>query len=396
MRFPCELYGPWDPGKSHPANVEVTTERFVFELDDGRQFGIPLEEVRLSRGGFDKLAIVVEGTAEAGEALHAQIREEGFLHFLLAEGPAIIRASASSLQGEGNQTRRINFLAGWVFAIALVAFLLVLWFGFSYLSRQAVEFVPVSVESSLGELTAHALTGNKKAITSGPVFDAVNLVWNRLMAVIPGSPYQYRLYIIESGTVNALAAPGGHVIVYTGLLGSLESAEELAGILAHEVTHVEKRHGVRRLLKSAGVSAILGVVFGDMGSLGELFRGFGADLLNLSYSRKDEKEADLGAVSILREAGIDPRKFPDFFVRFSGKSGNFSKALSIISTHPHGSERDNYLQAAYSRFSKAKFEPLPVDWPKLIAEMKATLPPDALGDASPRHSNPPQTPTQTQ
>lgn len=364
--FSCDLFGPWAPGQSHSANVEVTMDAFVFNCEDGKSFLIPAERIQLSRGGFDGLAIVVEGVSATGEGLHGQIRDECFLDYIQQQGPGIARDQVLKIRGEGQKTRRILLLSAWAFVFFIIALVLGTWFGLSWLSGHVVEYVPISVETKLGEMTAEALIGGKKLISSGPIHAAVTKVWDRVLKGVPDSPYSFKLYIVQSGTVNALAAPGGHVVIFTGILAGLKSPEELAGILAHEATHVLNRHGVRRLLKSAGISVVFSLVFGDTGSLGDLFKRFGGDLLSLSYSREDEKEADLGAVEILAKAKIDPTRFPEFFRRIAKESG---KWVSILSSHPHGTDRDRYLQKRFAAMPPTNFDPIQVDWEQLVKEI---------------------------
>ncbi len=373
-KFQGSAFGPWEPGKSVPVTVANEMDGFALTLDDGRRWVLPHGSVKLSRGGFDELAIVIEGPADSGEQFHVQLRDEAFLREL-ANGPGTMRAAARSLISAGQHTSRLWTLSSVVligFIVGSIAFVL---FGAGYVAERAVAYIPPQLESELGELTTAALLKGRTTVTSGPVFDAINTVWQRVEKGISKSPFPFRLYVCDSAVVNAVAAPGGHVIVFTGLLTKCEAPEELAGILAHECEHAIRRHGVQNLLKSASLSIVLSLLLGDTGGLGQLFRQFGGELLNLSYSREAEREADRGAVAILVAAQIDPRVFPAFFERLGSGAAALEKTLSVVSTHPSNAERSAYLAELFRALpANQSYQPIAVDWAAVKRELKASPP----------------------
>ncbi len=101
-----------------------------------------------------------------------------------------------------------------------------------------------------------------------------------------GSRYQYKFHVALDKSVNAFAMPGGFVVVHTGLIQLAESPEELAGVLAHEIQHVEQRHSLRAMAQSLGLYAVLSLLVGDTSGLASL----GGDLLKLKFSRNHETE----------------------------------------------------------------------------------------------------------
>lgn len=370
-----DLFGPWEPGRSFSARVEQAYDGFRFSLEDGRSFEVPYGQAKLSRGGFDGLGIIIEGPAESGEQLYVLVPEEGFVSELEATGHPDLRRAAAHLAAAGDRARASWLASHFLLVLFILGSIGFLWFGISYVSAHAASWVPVSVESSLGEMTAGVIVNSRQKLKSGPVHDAVFAVWARVAEGIKNSPYSFQLYVVDSSMVNALAAPGGHVVVFSGLLNRLESPEELAGILAHEAQHALKRHGLQSIIKNAGISVTLALLFGDTGALGELFRSYGGQLLSMSYSRDFEREADRGAAEILTAADIDPTKFPAFFTRISSGSGHLENTLAILSTHPAGMEREKRLQELFKTLPVKAWRPINVDWAAVKKALKDAPPP---------------------
>ncbi|RCK77990.1 MAG: Zn-dependent protease with chaperone function [Candidatus Ozemobacter sibiricus] len=368
--FRGDVFGLGDPGQSCPGSLEAAYEEFRLRLDDGRQLVLPTDRIKLSRGGFDGLHIIVEGQAETGENLYISLQDELLLDHLSHLGPAGLRETARQLQQQGRSTRTWATLSLTVFLALLALAGFGLWLGFGWLVERAVGMVPPSVEKSLGQIVVEAVASDKKKLTQGPAFEAAMKIWNRLLPAVPaGHPYTLQLHVIDDPMVNALAAPGGQIILFTGLMKEVASAEELAGILAHELQHVLKKHPLKGIMQKAGLAVVLGTLFGDAGALTVVIREYGGKLAELSYSRDQEREADRLAVELLVRANIDPTRFPEFFRRLQSKGGNLPAALAILSTHPGHEEREQALQAQFRLLPATTYEPIGIDW----AGLKAAL-----------------------
>lgn len=147
---------------------------------------------------------------------------------------------------------------------------------------------------------------------------------------------------------NAFAMPGGRITVTRGLLREARSTEELAGVLAHELAHVELRHPFRRFLERVGVRAGIALLASFAGVDATSWLGKGADVVSLTYSRSDERAADSRAVELLLDAGISPRGLAAFFERETGgrSAGGVDRALAFTRTHPLTADRLALLQSA--------------------------------------------------
>lgn len=159
------------------------------------------------------------------------------------------------------------------------------------------------------------------------------------------TPFQYTFNVIEDDEINAFCVPGGFVYVCTGLLDFVQSDDELAGVLAHEITHASHHHMVYLLKKQSAVTeqsalillaALLGGASQDVGNL-----MLGAQLYNIArinnYGREAERDADQGAVQYMLKAGYNPVGMLTFLERLAQKPELVK--MGIYSSHPDDKER---------------------------------------------------------
>lgn len=135
-----------------------------------------------------------------------------------------------------------------------------------------------------------------------PASQAIRAMGDRLVVALPKeSPHAYRFHVVRNDTVNAFALPGGEIFVHTGLLKLTDDPDLIAAVLAHEIVHVENRHGVKTLVASMGKMALFQMVLGVFtDSTAEL----GATLAILKYGRDMETEADLQGARLMESAGL--------------------------------------------------------------------------------------------
>jgi predicted Zn-dependent protease len=145
--------------------------------------------------------------------------------------------------------------------------------------------------------------------------------------------------VVDSKMVNAFAVPGGQIGILSGLIEKADTADELAGVLAHEIGHVVHRHPTEGLLRQLGLAATMELLLGGSGTGIEDAAGLGNTLLTLSYSREAEAEADATALAILGRAGIDGHGLHRFFQRLEQEGDLGSSVPSLLLTHPPTAER---------------------------------------------------------
>jgi predicted Zn-dependent protease len=158
--------------------------------------------------------------------------------------------------------------------------------------------------------------------------------------------FEYKITLIDNDdVVNAFAAPGGYIYVYTGLLKFLDNEATLAGIIAHEVAHAERRHATQRMTKAYGISIMLGLILGENPSMWEeLAANLFSGLTLLYNSREDEYEADEYSFRYLKSTKWYPGAILYFFYKADdNREAGFLEELFL--THPLPSNRIEQMEA---------------------------------------------------
>lgn len=202
-------------------------------------------------------------------------------------------------------------------------------------------------EMGLGSQGFTALTSNAPRLDDAELQSYVEDVVSRLVSKNPGSPFDYRVTIINSPEVNAVTPPG-HVIVYRGLLEFANNEAELAGVLAHEIAHNYAHHSARAVIKGMLMQNIASSILRGINPNNQtaqlaanLTAQLGIGLFLNAYSRFEEKEADHYATHIMFNAGYNPTAISGFFVRMYQL--NPKQPIKFLSTHPPDPDRASYL-----------------------------------------------------
>ncbi len=151
--------------------------------------------------------------------------------------------------------------------------------------------------------------------------------------------YKPVYHVVKDDQVNAFALPGGHIVVFSGILDKMDSADELAALLAHEATHVEERHSTRMIARSMAGYLFLSLLIGDVNAVVAVVAENANALRNLGYGRGLESEADgLGQEKLL-ENGVDPRAMVALLELLQREAMDMPQELSFLSSHPLTQER---------------------------------------------------------
>jgi beta-barrel assembly-enhancing protease len=236
--------------------------------------------------------------------------------------------------------RREALLALVVFA----ALALLVIGGARGLAESAAMRLPPALDEKLGRPTWVALEMSGQRCDDPSAERYASSVLEPLRTALGATPFNFQLMVVDDEQVNAFALPGGFVVVNSGLLAQAESGEEVAAVLAHELSHVTARHSTRRLAGSLGVSAALALVFGvvDFGAPAYTL----AYLAGLGYERAQESEADDQGLALLMRAGISPLGMATFFERMSGSL----QPPELLSTHPDPGDRAERARRAAESF----------------------------------------------
>ncbi len=251
---------------------------------------------------------------------------------------AELRRSCPELLRRNNRTGTTRRIA-WRTSMAVVALALVLFVILPRMADTLATLIPVEQETALGKSVIaqieRALGGTEIGALHCSNRDgqvALKKLIARLTRV-QEMEYQINVSVFDHEMINAFAAPGGQIVVMRGLLGEADGPEELAGVLAHEIGHVERRDPTRHALRAAGSAGLLSLVLGDV-SGGALAAILGEWLLRTGYSREAEAEADQFALEMLNSAGIDSGGLARFFDRIEALEDPTFELPLYFSTHP--------------------------------------------------------------
>ena len=335
-----ELQGHYLDGRTavrRRAKVGLTRTGLRIVLEDGEALFWPFEAVRQSRSFYGKEQIRLERGGDTPEIL--LIPASLFMRKLKEVSPewkGRFRAPA----------RRKRWAAVVLLSIAGAAGVtlgLYFW-GIPALASFLTPHVPVAWEERLGQFVIESLAPAEKRCLDPVRAQKLERILKMLSSSDPQSPYSFRVMVVNYPVVNAFAAPGGTIVIFQGLLERSRSPEELAGVLAHEMQHILRRHATRALLQQLSMKLILAAATGDATGLAYGLEGASA-LGMLRYNRQNEEEADREAVRMLMNSGIDPRGLITFFETLQRENEKSLKLPSYLSTHPDLKERILRLKA---------------------------------------------------
>ena len=231
--------------------------------------------------------------------------------------------------------RGVAAIVGWSLAAA-ASIVAVVLFGLPLIADRLTPLVPEAFERRLGEVA----DAQVKTMFDAKVCDneAGQKAFVKLVTAIrqsAGLDTSVQSGVLSSSVPNAFALPGGKVYLFNGLLAKAENADEVAGVLAHELGHLKHRDSMRGLIHNGGTSFLIGLLFGDITGSSALIFG-SRTLVTSSHSREAETNADSFAVDVMHRLGRPAKPTGELLLRVTGKEG---KGLSIISTHPLSEDR---------------------------------------------------------
>lgn len=357
--FEGRLFGPGLVGPGQPSTAEWRGSVLSVRHDDIEHVA---ERLEVRARGLDADQIQLSWTDTEG-AFTLWVQAQSQIERLIQTAPEQYRAPLAEARRQrarlGRRFRWAGLGLGIAFGIALAMVLGLLALGawlLEPLSTRIADGISREQEAKLGELVLADVRRATPLIDQGPAVEAVRSIGERLL---PAPSYRYRWYIARSPELNAFAAPGGVVVVHSGLIQAAESPEELAGVLAHEVAHSELRHGLRALLKSMGLRVLISALF--EGGSEQYLGNAAAKYTELEFSRDAEREADDEAVRRLKAARIDARPMLSMFEKLSVEAArDGGRVPEFLSTHPALGERIASLKAATSE--QPHPIPIAVDW----------------------------------
>jgi Zn-dependent protease with chaperone function len=323
--------------------VELGTEDLVVRDAEDR--------VMLARWRYDELdqipgpsGVLRLGRLRAKETARLEVRDP-----VLAT--AIDDASAPVDRAAVERPRLRLKVVGWSVA-AVVSLLVIAVFGVPALAGRIAPLVPLRAERWLGEavdMQARKMldkgSADRPFACGGGTGEAEgNAAFARMIGKLEAAaalPIPLDVKVVRRSEANAIAVPGGHIYVFEGLVDKAENADELAGVIAHEIGHVAHRDGTRSILQTAGLSFLFGMLLGDFVGGSAVVIGARA-VLQSSYSRDVESAADRYGVELMGRAGGDPRALGAILSRIATGTHH---GTELLSDHPDTQARVAVINA---------------------------------------------------
>lgn len=284
-----------------------------------------------------------------------KVRDEGGGRFLL-EGGSVLEVSDLSLAGRLRQVPRKEEPRLWpklgmLLAVVVAAGWAIFNHGLPLLADGAARMVPVEYEKKLGDAIADSVAPQASVLKDQNTAEPLARMTAQLArGFVEQPPYQFEVRLLCTREMNAMAAPGGRIIILDGLLAELESPDQLAAVLAHEMQHVALRHGLRAVFRRSALQIGFGLLAGDFTSVAALAA---AGLTDLGYSREDEEEADREGLRLMARAGFDPRGMASLFQVFGAREAREGRGASYLRTHPFAADRRAVVEAVLAGMKHA-------------------------------------------
>ena len=341
------------------ATIELSTSGMVALTSTGQRFGILYRDCQLDIGGASGRMVFCR-TPDRKLTIFCEDRR--FPAALDMESGGELAEQLSSVRGQ-RLSEGIRWQM-WLRGMAIVSVLCLIggYYALIAVAKASIVAVPVSVDTKIGKLALESLELEGIRVTDKVVVDAVQEMVSRLEPHSELKGLTFEVRVMDSPEVNAFCLPGGKMVVYTGLLKKAKTAEQVAGVLSHEMAHAIKRHGLQRITESLGIVVAIELMIGDVGGLVAIGVELGKSAALTSYSRELETEADIVGVQLLHAAAIDPLELAGFFEMLKDEGDDLPAAMRWLSTHPEHEARIATVRGALAKLGAQQYRPLAIDW----------------------------------
>ena len=338
--FPGGVFSDEIDGGRAGAHLRLGDRGITARTSDGREFVISYSDCDLELGG-DSGRMVFCRTVDRSLTFFCEDRR--FPEALKRAAVGELFEQVDQILTAGNRQRWVSRIGLWLMLAVAVVALVGGYYGVVFGARVAIESVPMSVDEQIGDAALPAVLSEFGQEIKSPIaLDAVQGIVDRLAPHAAIQDVNYHVLLVDSDVVNALALPGGTILVFRGLMDEMDSTEQLSAVIAHEMSHVTLRHHLTQIARSVGIVAAVNIVVGDVGGIVAL----GTEVLQTAalnnYSQGQETEADLEGARMMHAAGIDPQAMIQMLD--SLPEAHLHGALSWLSTHPNSNERIKSVQ----------------------------------------------------
>jgi beta-barrel assembly-enhancing protease len=349
------LHGPHLPASGIPARLCFDGELLRVAGQEREWEEVPAESLAVSITGFNEDTLQLSWQ-KSGESHAVTVADADAQRRLLEDAPpGIARRLARGHSKIQYHRRKWQVVIGAVIAFVLLMGLA--WWQSEAITQWMANRVSLETEIGIGDRALGQLELEHTLTQEGPAAEMIARIGARLTAT---SRYRYRWYVSDEREINAYALPGGIVVVNAGMIEAAQNAEELAGVLAHEVQHIEHRHTLQQMIHAAGWAAVLAVALGDVSAVTAITLH---QLGNLRNSRKLEAQADTEGMKALARAGIPLQGMPALFRRLHlEQEGRGGDGVALLSSHPATAQRIADLEQLAGSL-RCDCRTMEVDWP---------------------------------
>lgn len=243
-----------------------------------------------------------------------------------------------------------------VLVVLAVALLAGAYLGFTRLIPMAgLRLITPEQEMKLGEQF-------QKAFLSGETIDPVKTKQLQSFAsnLQLSKTYPIKITVVKNTELNAFALPGGHIVVYSGIIQAMKDADEMVALLGHESAHVNGRHSLRSVLRSAATGILVSVVLNDVSGILAVVIDNASMLHSLSYSRSMEEAADENGMQTMVQNGINPVGMKKLMLHFKSAEAETPGTYSFLSSHPDTDSRIKHADQFAATHKNSSFAAKPV------------------------------------
>ncbi|MFC4309106.1 M48 family metallopeptidase [Steroidobacter flavus] len=301
-------------------DLSVSAAGFCFRSDT-QSVTLPLAGARLTLGGASDRIVFIAHPDFPDWSVYTSDRT-------ILRDPVLAAHPELTVALGAMRRKRMNNWAVFaaIFAV-LIAIPVGLLLNMGWLTGIAARQIPASWEEQLGKTAFGQYQVQADVIQDPETAKLLTELTNSLTKTLPDSRYQFRFYVVRDPSLNAFALPGGYVVVNSELLLRADSAEEVLGVLAHEISHVTSQHGTRNLIASTGLFLTVQAALGDASGLLATLASAAPFLLSQKYSRGFENEADEQGFELLQRARIDGRGMVSFFDKVKAEEERMRKKV---------------------------------------------------------------------
>jgi predicted Zn-dependent protease len=353
------VHGPHLPATGVAAQIAFRDDDLRVIRSDGVAVAVPASALTVGVTGFNEDTLQLSWE-DAGQIHAVTVAEPAAHRDLMAHAPASLsRQLVGGHSAIRYHRRKWNIFVGILAGLALLVGLV--WWQSEAVTQWMANRVSLETEIRIGDRALAQLEHEYVLTQEGAAPAALAAIGARLTE---GSRYRYRWYVSAEREVNAYALPGGIIVVNAGMIDAAANAEELAGVLAHEVQHIEQRHTLQQMIHTAGWAAVLAVVLGDVSAITAIVVHQLGDLRN---SRKLETKADVEGMKALARAGIPLQGMADLFRKLRAENERRGgEGIALLSSHPATAERIADLEQL-AKTLKCDCKSLAVDWKSVQA-----------------------------